>query len=302
MNLLMQDKIKEAHNTIQRAVDAYKLDAVFALVSGGDDSMAMLYASMNHPLFAGVIHIDTLTGVTDTDAWKHGKNESVTTRHVIETMTTLNIELIVKSPATHYDQLVTKHGFPGPSQHGVMYRYLKERPLRQAKKEAKKLGGERIGFITGERKTESIRRFRNVTDAHKSEGVVWIPAIKNWTKSDCLMVLALSKISRNPVSIAIGMSGECGCGAYSSPSEKRVFDQLYPHTGKHIDFLETAVQHMANYNAIPQKFCKWGHGNGRRISDKQIELPGFELCADCIGSQVNRELNMHKLGLTHDHD
>lgn len=293
MNIHLQSQIEQTHEMINAAIKNFKLDAIFALVSGGNDSMAMLYAVQSHPKFAGIIHIDTLTGVTDTNSWKTGKNESITTRHVIEHCQSNKIELIVKEPVTQYDQLVIKYGFPGAGQHGMMYRYLKERPLREAKKDARKIGGKNIGFITGVRSSESARRFRNVTDTHKSEGVVWIPAIKSWSKEDCAQVIEYSKQKKNPVSMTMGMSGECGCGSYASPFEKQVLDHMYPETGKQIDFLESIVSSVAEYNQIHDKFCKWGHSmrSDEKIDDGKV----LELCADCVGAQFNRELHMRKL-------
>lgn len=288
-------KIRQSLAIIQKAVDDFSLDAVFALVSGGDDSLALLDIVRYHPRFAGVIHIDTLTGITDTASWKYGQNESIATRHVTEVCERNKFSLIVKTPFTQYDQLVIKYGFPAPAQHGTMYQMLKERPLRQAKIDARKFGGKRIGFVTGARSSESIRRFANVTESHWHEGVAWIPAIKHWNKSDCLSLLAESRHDRNPVSLVMGMSGECGCGAFATPNEKRVIDHYYPQTGQRINHLEEGVRHFAQVNRIDAVHCRWGNAKGKRINDKQLELQGFELCVSCVGSQMNRELNMRKI-------
>lgn len=288
-------KALNALSIIDVAIKAHNLDAVFALVSGGNDSMAMLLLTSLHEKFAGVIHIDTMTGITDSESWKTGQPESIATRHVIQTASDMGFDLIVKTPFTRYEMLIVKIGFPSAPMHLSMYQFLKERPLMQAKKDAKKIGGKRIGFVTGVRVGESDRRKVNVQTIHEwKNAVAWINPLWNWSNYEQRQFTEYAVKDKNPVTITMGMSGECGCGAYASPEEFRVIEHHYPEQAKRIRQWENIVDSSRQLMGIASQYCQWGNGNGKRIPDNQMELPGMELCASCIGSQVNRNLNMHK--------
>lgn len=287
----MVAKAEHALKVIDDAVKAYNLDAVFALVSGGDDSLAMSQLCAVHDKFAGVIHIDTLTGITDTDAWKTGQPEAIATRHTITQAQCNKWELIIKAPFTRYEMLITKEGFPGAAAHSMMYRYLKERPLDQAKIEARKIGGKKVGFVTGIRKAESVQRMGYVESVHKDRHGIWIAPLSDWSHYEMKLFSYSFKV-RNPVSISLGMSGECGCGAYATPDEYNVINHLYPKQAERIRAWETIASAAQPVMGFESTYCKWGHAQGRRISEKQLSLP---MCESCIGGQVNRELSMVKL-------
>ena len=297
-NLRVADLVTQAHSVINAAIAKYKLEAFYTLVSGGNDSMALALVTQWHPRFAGIFHIDTMTGITDTDSWRFGQPESIATRFVLDQANAHKWDVILKQPATRYEQLVLAHGFPGPQQHSHMYRLLKERALNQARIEANaKLGHKRYALVAGVRTSESNRRMGTVEVSSKQGGAYWVSAIHNWTKTDCNQIIEAFKQERNPVSISMGMSGECGCGAYATPEENRVIDALYPQHGARIDRWEEMVSANADIMGVDRQYCRWGHAKGKKIADGQMELEGFQLCTTCIGSQANRALSMHKKSL-----
>jgi len=301
-NETIKAKMNESLSIINDAVNEYNLDAIFILLSGGNDSMALAHVASNHPIFAGVIHIDTQTGITDSDSWRSGTPDNIATRYTRDICKLNGWDMIVKTPATSYEQLIIEYGFPGPPQHSQMYRFLKERPLRQARKQARKIGGQSIGFVTGVRSLESTRRMGNVEEYTKNSEGIWISPLIHWTKSDCSQVIATMQQPKNPVSIIMNMSGECGCGAFATPDEKQVIDHHYPEHGKRIDHWEQGVKHFQASKGIKETHCYWGHAQGDRIigestvTEKQVKADGqsdfFSLCTDCMGSQFNRAMDM----------
>lgn len=292
LNQHMLQSVDTALQRITDAVDEHNLDAVFALVSGGDASITLMHLAMMHPRFAGVIHIDTLTGITDTDAWKTGQPESIATRYVTEQARQHNVKLIVKTPFTRYEQLIVKNGFPGAPMHQLMYQFLKERPLMQAKKDAKEITGPKFGFVSGVSMKDSIRRMGHVGLSQKNKTGVWINPCYNWSSYEFGMLQSVAVTNRNPVSVQFGMSGECGCGAYASPTEAKVIERIYPKQAERIkawETLVTASRAMFNHEL---KFCRWGHAQGKRLNDNQLELP---LCVSCQTQVVDREIVMRKI-------
>ena len=179
---------------------------LYALFSGGDDSLTATSVVARHARFSGCIHLDTGTGVPETRAF------------VEETCRQQGWPLTVYSaPEGEYERLVLDgyttrdgrlhRGFPsGPKSHSTMYYYLKQRQIQLAIKEHKTSRFERIGFVTGIRTAESPRRSRSkmaqplhYKDAERS--AVWFNPIRGWTKADCLDYLDEQRLERNPVSV-----------------------------------------------------------------------------------------------------
>lgn len=264
------EKLTEAQALIDEAVEAYKLDALFALFSGGHDSLTTTHVASRHPLFRGVIHIDTGTGLKETRQF------------VEDTCDTHGWPLIVRSPATTYEMLIVRYGFPGAGQHGSMYRYLKERPLREAKKAARKLASaQNIGYITGVRSQESDRRMGHVEPHHKDSEGIWIAAIHNWSALECAAYIRDNGLERSPVKDALHMSGECFCGAFARPSEKRDLALWFPYQAERIEAWQRLVQTAVELglSSIPFNHQEWGHSDGQ--PDSQADF--LHLCQNCRG-------------------
>jgi hypothetical protein len=144
-----------AYNVIEAAVQKYKLDVVYALLSGGHDSLTSSYIASRHPKFGGVIHADTRTGPIAHQV----------TQFVIRTCEGYGWRLIKKVPFTDYQMMVGRYGFPGSQAHQFMYTYLKGRQFAEGKKDAmrfyrqeNKLDNKykpKVGFVTGKRRLES---------------------------------------------------------------------------------------------------------------------------------------------------
>lgn len=260
------------------AVEEHKTEAFFALFSGGHDSLTVTHVASKHPLFRGVIHIDTGTGLPETRAF------------VEDTCKREGWPLIVKKPATTYEMLIVRYGFPGPSAHQHMYKYLKERPLGEAKKEAHKVAKtKKFAFVGGMRSQESVRRMGHVEPLHKDGMGVWVSAIHDWSATDCNQHMKASNLPRNPVKDTMHLSGECFCGAFARPEEKRELEVWYPDHAKKIEawqeLVRTAVR--LGLSSIPFNHQQWGHGSSgskmKAVPEGQKELPSLQMCFFCRG-------------------
>lgn len=268
-------KADQARRIITAAATEHKLDAVYALFSGGHDSLTATHIASKHPLFAGVIHIDTGTGIPDTRAF------------VEQVCKAQGWPLHIGKPATTYEMLLVKQGFPGPAQHSFMYRMLKERPLVELLKGLRK--GQRIGLITGARQQESVRRMGHVDTHRKDKVAVWINDIFDWTALECGEYMRTHKLPRNPVKDRMHMSGECFCGSYARPEEKRELEIWYPLQAQKLEAWQTLVRtaHELGLNSIPFNYQQWGHGGGlgkSTVPDAQLEL--MPMCWFCRGDEV----------------
>lgn len=285
--------VAKALSVIDQAVEQFKLKAIYALFSGGHDSLVSTHVAFHHHLFAGVVFIDTGTGLKETRQF------------VDETCKTHGWEMHVGKGAWSYEQLIIAYGFPGPASHNYMYRYLKERPLEAMRQElarkhatiktitrgkskgnVKSIPGN-IGFVTGIRQEESLQRMGVVEPFHKQKSIHWIAPLFDWSKLQCTQYITDHQMKRSIVGDMLGMSGECFCGSHARPDERRVTETLYPEQGKRIEGWEKLVKVATEigYLDVPQKRQCWG--GDRSISPQQIQL--FPLCHYCRGHMEDAE-------------
>jgi 3'-phosphoadenosine 5'-phosphosulfate sulfotransferase (PAPS reductase)/FAD synthetase len=163
-----------------------------------------------------------------------------------------------------------------------MYQRLKERCLRQARKDlVTDPRNQRVLFIAGRRRSESGRRsgFRKgklAVPLDEREGsTVWASPIAMWLKEDLVTYRAMMKqqgdpVPFNPVTDHLGMSGECLCGSFATDGELERIRFWYPDFAAEIDALSKEVA-----TCWQEPHCRWGHGIGgtsRRMG---------RLCSSC---------------------
>lgn len=252
---------------------------VFALFSGGDDSLTATRIAAHHPRFVGAIHLDTGTGVPETREF------------VEETCRRYGWPLTVYcAPVGEYERLVLEgyrtrkgqlcRGFPhGPKSHSTMYYYLKQKQIHQAIRENKTHRLERIGFVAGIRIPESERRAKakmsrwHYKDPERS--AVWLHPILDWTKAECLTFLEQTGTRRNPVSVNCHRSGECLCGALANRAELDEIAFFYPAVGKRY----AALMAEAKLRGISDHEWAGGYTVRRRTTARSANLP---LCTSCV--------------------
>jgi 3'-phosphoadenosine 5'-phosphosulfate sulfotransferase (PAPS reductase)/FAD synthetase len=165
--------VTAAHAVFDQAVDEFWPEGVWALFSGGHDSLTSTALAAKHPSFRGVIHINTGIGIEETREF------------VRDTCSTQGWDLAeLRAPEGEYEQHVLRSGFPfGPQSHNAMLYKLKQKPL------AEWMRGQtgRVGLVSGIRKQESVRRMgANISVPVRRDGrKVWISPILEWSKLEC---------------------------------------------------------------------------------------------------------------------
>ena len=259
-----QEKIDMALGTIAKAISDHNPIQVYALVSGGNDSTVAAHLSVRLGQFVNaLVHINTGIGVRETG------------EYVREFAKWLRMPLIEKHPPRDYDDLVMQYGFPGPAAHRYMYSWLKERPLREVRREAQKGKNRRVMFITGVRTAESRRRMGHVESVNREGNIVWVAPIKDFDHRDIWAYRDEFDLPRNQVVDFLHMSGECLCGAFSKPKELEWVSLWYPEIGERIRRLEErAIQ-------AGLRSCRWGPQSSKSLR----KAPG-PLCSDCIAEDA----------------
>lgn len=245
----------------------YTLVGRVALFSGGNDSSTFLHLLRDRIDKVG--HVNTGIGVPET------------AEYVRRVCREWDLDLIEAHPpeGETYRDLVLKYGFPGPGQHGLMYRTLKERALRTIRRgEIGKRGRtHRVMFVAGMRHFESNRRMRNTELTHTEGAIVWLSPIAYWTNDHMREYRERFNVPRNEVSDNLHMSGECLCGAFAAPGELEHIRFFYPNVAAMIDGLQEEV-------AATDKPAVWG------------VRPPKKATVGSVRSRLNRAVNNNDLG------
>jgi 3'-phosphoadenosine 5'-phosphosulfate sulfotransferase (PAPS reductase)/FAD synthetase len=270
----MHETIAAAHAVIDEAIETYRPVRVFALFSGGHDSLTATHVASSHPAFAGAVHINTGIGVEQTREF------------VRETCREQGWPLQEFHPPVGYEEIVLRWGFPGPGGHNLIYNRLKERCIRQLVRETKATAGvlmkrPMVGLVTGVRSAESTRRMRHVDRIQKEGARVWIAPVHDWAKADCNEHIAREGLERNPVVDMLHMSGECLCGAFARPGEMEELELWVPETAARIRRLERLVLERGTEEA--KLAWRWGV-RPPNVSPAQVSLDvegAGMLCQGC---------------------
>lgn len=210
-------------NSWFEAIDEYQPSHLFALFSGGHDSLCSTAVAAKHPAFTAAVHINTGVGIEATRTF------------VRDTCSARGWPLIEMHPdGKTYADLVAEKGMPGgPKAHNTTYYWLKQRQVRRLVREHKQGRHGRVALITGIRAQESERRMSSAMakPCYRVGAQVWINPILSWSKSDCHDFMEVEGLRRNTVVDLLHRSGECLCGALAHHSEMAEIEQWFPDAG-----------------------------------------------------------------------
>lgn len=268
--------MKSAEQIITEAIALYNPVKVVLMVSGGHDSITNAHVSARILKRLGlsfvVYHGDTTIGIPETQLY------------VKEICTMYGWDLVIRrnnNPIEHYDAIVEKFGFPGPtrSAHQLMYRLLKERALRKfVTHECKSSprSRENVLLLTGVRKQESLIRMGYTAEYSKDASKIWCSPIFYWSESECDDYMVKNSIPRNPVKDKICISGECLCGAFAGKEEWAEIKACYPETAKRIEKLHE----KAKANGKPWHWAS-GPNEWKASQLKKIQPELNFMCVGC---------------------
>lgn len=291
--------IARGKEIVAEAVAEHHPVAVIAAFSGGNDSIVSTHFAAEEFGDVVVFHADTQIGVKASkehvnDCFERFRWTGYTGRPELYGPPKYSREGGRKVPfdkaklargewkdgKTAYEEYVFNFGFAGKAQHHRMCQRLKERPLRALTRNLQKKRGDRILIVSGIRHDESAVRAgykraiqRDVT--HRSH--VWVNPFY-W--NDALDFEAYRQefgLPRNPVKAKLGVSGECLCGAFAKPHERRAIREVDPDVDRYIDELEAEV-----CSVFPWKWGEHPPKGWRERSCPFDDSTGFDpMCVGC---------------------
>jgi len=243
------------------------------LLSGGNDSTIM--AHVMRSVATHVIDANTGIGIEGTRQF------------VRDLSAEWGLPLLEEHPppGSTYRELVLDQGFPGPAHHWKMYQRLKERCLRQARRQlVTNSRRQRVVFIAGRRRDESARR-TNVPEAERQGSVVWVSPMVEWTNADMAEYRREFQVPRNPVADMLHMSGECGCGSFAGKGELEEWSFFFPEFGQQVADLEAEVAVEIAKGNVPADRGSWGWGAYRDTDYEELSQMMADrramLCSSC---------------------
>lgn len=268
-----QVDISEADQIIRDAIAEYKPKHVFALFSGGHDSLTATHVAMRHAEVEAAVHIATGTGIPQTFEF------------VEQTCAAHGWPLKVYRPPADYEPgqpgdtyraWVLENGFPGGPMHPQAYIRLKERAIAELVREHKVHVRDRIMLITGARKQESERRMGYAEAMRRVKARVWVNPLVNWSADDCGEYMQREGLQRNLVSDLLHISGECLCGCFAKPGELKEIRAWFPDVAARLDQLAAQAKRAGVH-------YRWGVAEPIQYKQKRrgFNQLGMELCASC---------------------
>lgn len=258
-------QLDSAEAIIRRAIAEHRPTHIFALYSGGHDSLIALQAAKTFCKVDAAVHINTTIGIEETR------------KHVRTSTPALGLPLLELFPPVSFRDICLQHGMPGPGAHLYCYTRLKERCIEKLVREHKRKHFDRIMLITGVRRHESRRRMGNVEDISRSGAQLWVAPCIEFTTDDKESYIDQEDLPRNPVVEAIGMSGECMCGTFAGPNELGIVAEHFPATAGEIDEIQQACAERGVH-------AVWGT-RPPKVDKYTLPLPGIPralpMCANC---------------------
>lgn len=258
---------------IDSAVREFNPRKVYALFSGGHDSLVSSYVASLHPRVDGVVHINTGIGIPETNSFALDTSVGLFGPSRVRVMYAWD---------TSYVQMVLRYGFPGPGAHLYPYVWLKERAIARLVRESKQKWRDKIMLITGARAHESQRRMGFAEEVSVKGARVWVAPLFDFPTEAMRPFIRDRNLPQNPVSNNLHMSGECLCGAFAKPGELELIDLFYPRVAAHIRWLqrEAAVVGVhAEWGVRPPKATvdkalkEYNEGNlGERVEEVDLQL------------------------------
>lgn len=282
--------VYEAFGILNLAVETYRPVGVYAMFSGGHDSLCAAHIASSHELFRGAVHINTGIGVEQTREFVRATCKRYGWPLREYSPPPFRVPPGKRHPGIDYEKLpayeacILHHGFPGPAGHALIYTRLKERCLRQFWRETRRpRSREKVLLVGGMRQEESTRRMGNAKPMDlDDDGRPWCAPIVHWTSRDKDEYIAANGLERNPVVALLCMSGECLCGAFAKPGELAEIELWFPEVAAQIRRLEEKARALGVH-------ATWGTRPPREKKCAADDGGFFGLCWSCEGKAERLE-------------
>jgi 3'-phosphoadenosine 5'-phosphosulfate sulfotransferase (PAPS reductase)/FAD synthetase len=277
LNIFPEGHRPTPHEILSTAIALFNPVAVYVGFSGGNGSTAATDWMMKNAPGCEVFHSNTGIGLEATRV------------HVRSTCAAKGWKLheirALEDCGQSYEDYVLKYGFPGPDGHQLMYSRLKERCVRLLVKRAKVGHPRRAKVLIASgicHDDSEVRMGYAGREINTVGSQLWINPLYWWTKEQREAYRLASDMPVNETAQQLGMSGECGCGAFAQKGELERWRKVDPAFGAYIDDLEQRVLERGFTWGWEGKPPKGGHNPAQ----EHLFAP---MCTGCLKSAVVQE-------------
>jgi len=252
-----------ADSILEDTENIFHRTELFALTSGGGDSISLCHWLAKKGKLKSAVHIKTNIGF------------QATTDFVIDYCNEMSWPLIViePNPKFAYAAHVFQYGFPGPEFHRQIMGRLKYKTMRDF---ALTINKKEHCLVSGVRKFESNRRKGNFLHPIQSEGSLWFTSPFFYKRDEEIYKYRLvNNLKITPIHKLLGYSGECMCGSYAGINEKELIRKIEPKLADYIDYLEDGVQRFGTKEA--KRYPTWGGASSMSELERQLQIDSFFL-------------------------
>lgn len=278
----IKEGVAEARHIVEEAALTHgPIEAIFLMLSGGNDSMVLLDVCKG--MADAIVHINTGIGIPETNQF------------VRDVVRPIRLPFHEMHPPVPYRDIVLGTGrgarpdgggalfggFPGPGSHHFIYTRLKERCVEQLIRDHRTKRGQRFMLLTGIRNAESQRRMGYAHATDRKGGQVWVNPLIRWSNDLMREYRTTRNLPVNEVTKHLHMSGECLCGAFAHPGELEEIGFFYPEFVARIRALEAEARDRG------LRACRWG--------ERAPEAPpthSFRFCRGC-GRDAGTDMDDH---------
>lgn len=283
----VDNRIANSHALISRVMREHSPAAWVPLLSGGHDSVCACHIASIHPDAPKpfrVLQIDT--GIRSAANFDYVERVCAQFGWELERLSS-------PDPKDSYEQFVRDRGFPGPGRHAWVYARLKERVIQRVVTERSR-GQRPVMLLTGCRRRESVRRMGYAVEVRRGDGLydtghlrnpsrLWVAPCLEWMPPDQTAYMDEFGIPRNPIKDAVGLSGECFCGANArqDATEQTARDEL-ALIKQHCPDVYAEIQRLSAIARECGQPDRWGEKPTKKVDYENTPcLPFMDLCVGC---------------------
>lgn len=243
---------------MDEAIEKYKLDSIYVLLSGGKDSVCVAdFVAKNYPKqFKGVVFTNTGLGAQET--------RKFVLRYCKEKGWPLEMTWAHKEH-DRFIHVIQKYGFAGPGNHGMWMGYLKYHAWFYFMK-YKLDQGEKAAFVSGVRKKESVQRDKikayTKTPVDLDGRTIFIKPFLYKNGTQLWDYYNKNDMKKSPVYEWLNKSGECYCGAHAMDFELKLLELYDPLAFNTIRHYEKIIKETREYliyvtNSTESQVVNW---------------------------------------------
>lgn len=292
---MYEEKLRWSKELAERVIKDFNPYAVIVGYTGGTDSnIALKLATMFFKVDAAFTCNTTIGAIETLQNCEKVAKEVYGLKYISRMPPYGALE---ENPDTYFE-VVKQHGFPGQTKtaHNWMYRWLKDHTVSRIVSSIRRRKRNRpIVIISGARRHESTRRMGTSEDITVIDNTIWVNICNDWTDSECYAFAedwGIQKL-RSPISLGMGISGECFCGSHGTEGEYKEMKFWSPSTYEKVNMITKVLKSLGLnwewWEGPSKEFTREKYGQLNMFSPENMASPQMLMCSSCMNNPASEQ-------------